>query len=236
MNIAIIVAGGTGSRTMQEIPKQFLSVDDKPIIIHTLEKFQSNKNIDRIIVVSLSGWEQVIEVYARQFNLTKVQNIVLAGENRFFSIYNGMKCAKDFAKPDDTIVIYDANRPMISDEIIDDAIVKGKEYGCSCGALPCYDTMFLLQENKSFLADILDRNVVYRGMGPDAVRFDIAIKEFDDYNERGVYEYPLSEMLARKGYKVAISKSSSKCMKITTAEDLEIFISLYESKKYKWLK
>ncbi len=236
MNIAIIIAGGTGSRTLQEVPKQFLCVDDKPIIIHTLEKFQNNENIEKIVVVALAGWEHVVEAYAKQFSLTKLTKVVSAGENRFLSIYNGVKLVQTFANDNDNVLIYDANRPMINNDIINDAIIKCEEFGCAGGALNSFDTLFSVDNESDGVVDIIDRNKVYRGMGPDTAKFGILLKEYDYYKEKEIYNYTTVEMLVKKGYKVAISKSSSKCIKITTAEDIEMFVALYESKKYKWLK
>ena len=83
-NIAIIIAGGSGKRTGQDIPKQFLTINDKPIIIYTLENFERNDYIDDIIVVCIDGWEHVLEAYAKQFGITKLKHIVKGGEIRYY--------------------------------------------------------------------------------------------------------------------------------------------------------
>ena len=79
-NIALIIAGGVGCRMHQDIPKQFLNVNDKPVIIYTLEAFQKHPNIDAIEVVCLKGWRDILSAYAKQFGITKLENIVSGGE------------------------------------------------------------------------------------------------------------------------------------------------------------
>ena len=90
MKIALLTASGIGSRIKQDIPKQFIHVDNRPLIIHTLEKFQNHPNIDEICVVVLKGWEEMLKTYARQFNITKLKYIVNGGETGQLSIYNGL--------------------------------------------------------------------------------------------------------------------------------------------------
>ena len=90
MNIALIIAGGCGRRMGQDIPKQFICVKDKPIIIYTLEVFQKQKNIDKIVVSCLDGWQQFVQAYARQFQISKLEKIVVGGENGQNSIWNGL--------------------------------------------------------------------------------------------------------------------------------------------------
>ena len=81
MNIALIIAGGSGARMNQDIPKQFLTVNEKPVIIYTLEQFQKHPQIDKIAIVCIKGWESVLHAYAKQFNITKLTSVVTGGEN-----------------------------------------------------------------------------------------------------------------------------------------------------------
>ena len=86
MNVALIIAGGSGTRMHQDIPKQFLTVNEKPVIVYTLEAFQNHAEIDQIAVVCIKGWEQVLKAYANQFNITKLKYIISGGENGQASI------------------------------------------------------------------------------------------------------------------------------------------------------
>lgn len=90
MNIALIIAGGQGNRMGQDIPKQFMYVEDKPIIIHTLQAFEKHPDIDIIAVVCLEGWETVLQAYANQYKITKLHHIYMGGSNGQESIRNGV--------------------------------------------------------------------------------------------------------------------------------------------------
>ena len=123
MNLALIIAGGVGARMHQDIPKQFINVYDKPVIIYTLEAFQKHPNIDAIEVVCLDGWHDILRAYSKQFGITKLENIVSGGKNGQDSIRNGLyDLASRHTDPEDIVLIHDAIRPMISADIISDNI------------------------------------------------------------------------------------------------------------------
>ena len=142
MNVAILTAGGIGSRTHQDIPKQFLNVDNKPIIIYTLEAFQQHPNIDEICVAILEGWDQILWAYAKQFNITKLKYVVTGGATGQESIFNGLKAIRQDHKDDDVVIVHDGNRPMISQDIITDNLVKQKQYGSAVAAIQCTEVVF----------------------------------------------------------------------------------------------
>lgn len=236
MNIALIVAGGTGQRTGQDIPKQFICVDNKPVIVYTLENFQKCDSIDEICVACSAGWEAFVSAYAKQFNITKLHTIVTGGENRFMSIYNLLNAVSSFAKEDDIILVYDAVRPIITDEIINDAIEKAKQYGAAVGVIPCYDTMCAVSaKGDTMLTERQDRDLIFRGMGPDAIPFGKVMALFEKYLHVDT-SMPILEMLFDSGIAVAKSKSSAKCIKLTTVEDIELFQAILKYEKYDWLK
>ena len=137
MNIALIIAGGKGQRMQQEIPKQFLNVNDKPVIIYTLEAFESHPDIDKIGVVCLDGWHDILRAYARQYRIQKLDWIVSGGENGQGSIRNGVFEAERRYGGDDIILVHDAIRPMVSQEIISDCIVQCKRHGSAIVTTPC---------------------------------------------------------------------------------------------------
>ena len=135
--IALIIAGGTGARMKQDIPKQFLTVNEKPVIVYTLEAFQNHPEIDSIAVVCVEGGEQMLMAYARQFNITKLEHVVPGGENGQGSIRNGVYELEKNFDADSIVLIHDAIRPMVSAEIISDCIMKTKQYGNAITAIPC---------------------------------------------------------------------------------------------------
>ena len=137
-NIAILTAGGTGTRTHQDLPKQFLTVENKPILIYTLEAFQQHPSIDEIYVACLEGWSAVLDAYARQFNITKLKKIVTGGSTGQESIYNGLKAIKEDheSTSDIVVMIHDGNRPMLPQDVITDNLVKQKKYGSAVAVIP----------------------------------------------------------------------------------------------------
>ena len=141
MNIALITAGGTGTRMHQSIPKQFLTVNERPVIVYTLEAFQRHPGIDAIAVVCIEGWEQVLWAYANQFNITKLKHIVHGGSTGQESIRNGLMELEKHYSPDDIVLIHDGNRTMVSQDIISDCIVTAKRFGSAIAAIPCVEAV-----------------------------------------------------------------------------------------------
>ena len=141
-NIALIIAGGVGARMHQDIPKQFINVKDKPVIMYTLEAFQKHPNIDAIEVVCLDGWHDILRAYSKQFEITKLENIVSGGETGLQSIRNGLNdIAQRYTSNDDIVLIHDAIRPMVSQDIISDNIRVCREYGNAITVIPCTAVM-----------------------------------------------------------------------------------------------
>ncbi len=236
MNIALVVAGGSGTRMGQDVPKQFLCVDNKPIIIYTLERICACRQIDKICVVCVKGWETVVEAYARQFNIDKLAEVTIGGDSRAVSIYNGLTALEGIANDEDIILITDANRPLITDRIIEDSIAKCMEYGAAVSVLPCYDAMYEARE-QTLVSRSLDRSVIYRGMGPETLRYKTAVSLLSEYIQKEDYNVSaIMNMMLEKGLPVALSESSSKHIKLTTTEDIEIFKALLKAEKYDWLK
>ncbi len=122
MNIAIIIAGGSGQRTGQDIPKQFINVYDKPILIYTLEGFQKHPQIDEIGLVCLDGWHDVVRAYAKQFNIDKLKWIISGGETAQESIREGVYYLEGKCSEEDTIIIHDGIRPLVDDSVLSDAL------------------------------------------------------------------------------------------------------------------
>src|SRR5690554_1701043 len=130
MITALLTAAGTGSRMNQDIPKQFMHVKNKPLIVYTLEAFQDHPSIDAIVVVTLPSWIDVVTAYAKQYGITKLQAIVPGGASGQESINNGLrKIREDGASDDDIVMIHDGNRCLVSSEIISDNIAEFKANG-----------------------------------------------------------------------------------------------------------
>ena len=141
MNIALITAAGIGSRFKSEVPKQFIEVYDKPIIIYTLEKFQNNENIDAIIVACLNEWEEKLREYAQKYNITKLKWIVEGGNTVVDSIYNCVVELKKHCKADDVIIQHSGDRCLVSDLIINDSIEIYNKFGNAIASVPGVEYM-----------------------------------------------------------------------------------------------
>lgn len=166
-NIALLIAGGSGNRMGQSIPKQFLTVNERPVIVYTLEAFQRHPEIDSIAVVCIDGWQSVLQAYANQFNITKLQYIVSGGKNGQDSIRNGVYELERHFKSDDIVLIHDAIRPMISADIISDCIRITKEKGNATTVIPCAEAMLKTENGEnstgSYPRDFLKRTQTPQG-------------------------------------------------------------------------
>ena len=149
MNIALIIAGGRGMRMGQEIPKQFLTINDKPVIAYTMEAFEKHPDIDVIAVVCVEGWESILGAYARQYRITKLRHIIPGGENGQGSIRNGVFELEKHYAPDDLVLIHDAIRPMVSQDIISGCIATAREHGSAIVTVPCQEAMLETRDQLS---------------------------------------------------------------------------------------
>ena len=234
--VAILTAGGIGSRTHQDIPKQFLSVNNKPIIVYTLEAFQNHPNIDEICVSILEGWDQILWAYAKQFNITKLKYVVTGGATGQESIFNGLKAVRGDHTDEDIVMIRDGNRPMVSQDVITDNLVKQKQYGSAVATIPCTEVVFL-SENKLDSDKSIPRENLQRTQTPHSYRLGDLWVAHMEAQKLGITNTAAScslmEVLGKKTY---FSKGSEKNLKITTVEDIEIFKALLSAKNDVWLK
>lgn len=235
-NIVILTAGGIGSRTHQDIPKQFLNVENKPILVYTLEAFQNHPNIDEICVSILEGWDQILWAYAKQFNITKLKYVVTGGATGQESIFNGLKTIRKDHEDTDVVIIHDGNRPMIEPDIITDNLVKQKKYGSAVAAIPCTEVVFV-SENKIDSSCSIPRENLQRTQTPHSYYLGDLWNAHMEAQKKNIKNMAatcsLMEALGKKTY---FSRGSEKNLKITTVDDIEIFKALLNAKKDKWIK
>lgn len=235
-NIALLIAGGSGARMHQSIPKQFLTVNERPVIIYTLEAFQNHPEVDEIVVVCIKGWESVLQAYASQFNITKLRYIVPGGKNGQDSIRNGVFELEKHHSSDDIVLIHDAIRPMVSAEIISDCIRVTKEKGNAITVIPCAEAMMQTEDGKvstkSYPRDMLKRTQTPQGFHIGKI-CDIHKKAL----EAGITNSVAScTLMIEMGEPVYFSVGSEKNIKLTTIEDIDIFKALLIAKRSNWLK
>lgn len=235
MNIALIIAGGAGHRMQQDIPKQFLNVYDKPVIIYTLEAFQKHPNIEGIEVVCLEGWHEILYAYCKQFNINKLENIVTGGENGQASIRNGINDIKKRHSDDDIVLIHDAIRPMVSEEIISDCIRVCSEHGNAISVIPCAEAMLRTADNCSSNAQV-PRDNLKRTQTPQASSLGKLLDVHKRALEQGITNSVATcTMFIELGETLYFSLGSEKNLKLTTPEDIDIFKALLNSKRSDWM-
>ena len=172
MTTAIILAGGSGSRMGQDIPKQFISIYDKPVLFYTLEGFQKHPQIDAIEVVCIDGWHDVVWAYAKQYGITKLNWVVSGGSTGQESIRNGVYHLEGKAAADDIVVIHDGIRPLVDDTVLTDVIIKAKQYGNAVTSLPYNEQIFIVDDEIS-TTKFIPRETLRRVSTPQAYRFDL---------------------------------------------------------------
>jgi len=234
--IALLIAGGSGNRMGQDIPKQFLSVNERPVIVYTLEAFQKHPEIDAIAVVCIEGWEQVLWAYARQFNITKLRHVVPGGKNGQDSIRNGiMELEKNYA-PEDLVLIHDAIRPLVSAEIISDNIRVALKYGNATTVIPCAEAM-MQTEDAVVSVGSYPRDRLKRTQTPQAFRIGDICDLHRKALEAGITNSVAScTLMVEMGKQVYFSAGSEKNIKLTTLEDIDIFKALLATKRSEWMK
>lgn len=238
MNIAVIIAGGSGQRMGQDIPKQFISIYDKPVLIYTIESFQNHPQVDAIEVVCIDGWCDVVKAYAKQFNITKLQWVVTAGATAQESIRNGIYNLEGKCNDDDMIIIHDGIRPLVDAEVLTDVIVKCEKYGNAVTSLPYNEQIFVVDDEISTVKYI-PRETLRRVSTPQAYKFGKLDSCYHRaYEEEiGIYGSAYANtMMVEMGERLYFAAGSDKNIKLTTKDDLEMFKAYIKADRDSWLK
>lgn len=238
MNIALLIAGGSGNRMGQDIPKQFMHVDDRPIIIHTMLCFQRHPDIDAIAVVCLKGWETVLQSYANQFNITKFKWIFPGGECGQESIRNGIVGLHEAGCADtDMVMIHDSVRPLLEQEVISNNIATYKAKGNAITGIVCREAILESGDGLSSHSSVPRDNLI-RTQTPQSFSLGDMLRLHEEAGRRGVKNSVATCTLAVElnFTELHLSPGSEKNIKVTTTEDIEILKALMHTKKDSWLK
>lgn len=238
MTIAVIIAGGSGHRMGQSIPKQFIHVNDKPVLIYTLENFQRHPQIDAIEVVCIDGWHDMVWAYAKQFNISKLKWVVSGGTTGQESIRNGVYNLEGKCDDDDIVIIHDGIRPLVEEAVLSDVIVKCKEHGNAVSSMPYNEQIFVIKDEET-TEKYIPRETLRRVVTPQAYKF----RKLDDaYHEAfekeiGIYGSSYTNtMMVELGETLYFAAGSDKNIKLTTKDDLELFKGYLERDNNTWLK
>lgn len=227
MNYALIIAGGSGHRMGQDIPKQFINVYDKPVIIYTLESFQKHPLIDAIEVVCLEGWENILWAYAKQFNITKLKWVVKGGNSGQESIRNGVYDLETKCQPDDIVIIHDGVRPLVDDSVLTDVIRKAEQYGNAVTSMPYNEQIFIVsKDDDTTTTQYIPRETLRRVSTPQAYNFKLLDAKYHEAFEKKIGIYGSSytnTMMVELGVRLHFAAGSDKNIKLTTKDNLEMF-------------
>ena len=222
--IAVIIAGGSGSRMGQDIPKQFINVYDKPVLIYTLEGFQKHPQIDAIEVVCIDGWHDVLWAYARQFGISKLKWVVSGGKTGQESIRNGVFHLEGKAEQDDIIIVHDGIRPLVDESVLTDVIVKCAQFGNAVTSLPYNEQIFVIDDEIS-TTKYIPRETLRRVSTPQAYKFGLLDAKYHEAFEKKIGIYGSSytnTMMVELGERLYFAAGSDKNIKLTTKDDLEM--------------
>lgn len=236
MVIALLTAAGSGSRMHQDIPKQFLHIDNKPIILYTLEAFQRNPQVDAIMVVTLDTWKDFVWTYSRQYDISKLRWVVSGGATGQESIGNGLKALAEECPMDSVVMVHDGNRPLVSNDIIADSLSVFQKYGSAVAAIPCVEAVFKSADGcKSNIS--IPREELFRTQTPHTYTLEKLLWAHEEAKKRGIVNTAAScTLMQALGETVYLSRGSEKNFKLTTLEDMDIFRAFLHEPQMSWLK
>lgn len=216
MKSVIIVAAGSGTRFGAATPKQFLEIHGKPVVVHTLERFERCPAIDEIILVLAAAEVERFQNRIEKFGLKKISKIVSGGDTRAASVLNGLNAVD--AKRAEIVAVHDGARPLVTTDEIERTVDAAREFGAACLTATVTDTIKEIKDGK--IIGTVDRAKLRRALTPQCFRFEILKRAFEagDF-DKATDECSLVESL---GYEIAIVEGSQKNIKITTPEDFRL--------------
>lgn len=238
MNVAVIIAAGSGHRMGQDIPKQFINVYDKPVLLYTLENFQNHPRIDAIEVVTLEGWIDFVWAYARQFGIDKLKWVVAGGTTGQESIRNGVYNLQEHCAEEDIVVIHDGIRPLVDETVLTDVLDVCEKRGNAVTSMPYNEQIFLVDDEIS-TTKYIPRETLRRVSTPQAYKFGKLNWAYHEAFEKeiGIYGSAYTNtMMADLGERLYFAAGSDRNIKLTTKGDLELFKAYLKSDKDSWLK
>lgn len=232
MNIAVIFAGGTGSRmNTKSRPKQFLELNGKPIIIYTIELFDKHPDVDAIVVVCLEKWIPFLEKMLNKFEISKVVKIVPGGMSGQDSIYKGLCATEEYVNElgdeNAIVLIHDGVRPLIKEETITDNIAKVKECGSCITVVPAIETVIVDGHNGSF--EIPKRSDCMMARAPQSFYLkDIISAHRKSQSEDRTDFIDSCSLMSYYGHKLGIVQGPMENIKITTPTDYFVLRAMVE--------
>lgn len=230
MNYALIFAGGVGQRMNNKaLPKQFLDIQGKPILIYTLEHFEKHPGIDGICLVCVADWLDYAQSLLKKFNIQKVRWLVAGGSTALGSQYNGLKTMYAECSPEDIVLIHDGVRPLINDLLISDCITTVEQYGAAVTVAPAIETIIKTGET-GLVERTIERSECMLARAPQAFRIgDIVSMHERSAAENGPGFIDSVSMMLHYGVKVKTVQGPPENIKVTTPADFYVCRALLEA-------
>ena len=225
-NVVVILAGGKSGRNRQNIPSQFISIQGKPILVYCMETYQRHPSIDDIYVVCLKGWENIVRDYAVQYGITKLKELVPAGNSGIASLKNALDHIKKCYDQNDLIIIQESTRPMVSAEMVSKLLQAASEKG---SATICHSMNDYVQFNVSKRrAEYIDRNAIIALQSPEAHRLSLLNEVFDLVVRQNhpMIESCCTMLLYNLGYNINFIEGNINNIKIVREEDIATFSAM----------
>ena len=229
MNVALLTAAGRGTRMHNEVPKQFIHIHEKPIILYTMEAFERHPEIDGILVVGLPGWAEILWAYAKQLHIDKFKWFVEGGATGQASIKNGLLELRKHLRDDDVVLVHDGNRPMVGQDVITECLATQRTYGDAVACIPCVEAVFQSEDGVASTTSI-PRETLYRTQTPHGYTLGKLLWAHERAERLSIDGTAAScVLMSRLGETVHFCRGSETNLKITTQEDIEIFKALLEA-------
>lgn len=240
MNYAIILAAGVGQRMRSAgLPKQFLKLMGKPIIIYTLEKFEQCKEIDKVIVVCHGSYIDYMQNIVDTYQIKKVEKLIVGGSDRQNSLKRGLDTIKELgAMDDDIVVIHDGVRPLVTSNTIHENIRVAKKYGCAITVHPVTETVVITDSGQAEMDDFKKRADTYSMTAPQSFQLGKIIEAYHKIQTMDTGEIPLLDaamVYAKTGGEVHLVKEQNANIKITTPEDFYYLKAILELEENKYI-
>lgn len=233
MNIALIFAGGTGTRmNSRSKPKQFLELHGRPIIIYTIELFENHPDIDGIVISCLEDWIPYLELLLKRYSISKVRAVVAGGETGQDSIWNALQCIQQLYPPDSIVLVHDGVRPMITENTITDCIHCVEEYGNAVTVAPATETVVITDDNHTNVSKIVDRSRCLLARAPQCFFLHDLYEAHIEAKKKGRSDYiDSASMMAERGAKLYTVVGPAENIKITTPADYYIFRAIADARE-----
>lgn len=238
MNYAIILAAGVGQRMRNGgMPKQFLKLMGKPIVVYTLEKFEQCEDVDKIVIVCHGGYTDYMKKIIDLYQITKVEKIIVGGKDRQESLCQGLEVVKEIGgRDDDIVIIHDGVRPLVDITTIQENIRVAKMYGCAITAHPVTETVVITDKDSAKIDDLKKRSDTYSMTAPQSFQIGKILYAYEKLKDIDCGDVPLLDaamVYAKTIGDIQIVKEQGLNIKITTPEDyyyLKAILELQENK------